>query len=409
MKAVPNKILVLSLVVIGVAARAYFLVPRGPTKASTEPQEEAALRPDGAETPLPVKAVPVVRGELVVRLTSPGEVFAGKKAVIKAEVSGALREISVEEGKAVAAGTVLARVDDRTYALRLESAEAERLKRLSEMLVENRFGDVEKRVDAALEERIGNSASALEAATARYAVSAISREEYDKVRKSHECLLIEAGRKKDEVQAASKGLTQAEVEVAVARLDLERTKVRAPFSGVLTGKKVSVGETISGGQDLVTLVDVRDIRIEARVLESEIGRLRPGREADVRFSAYPGRIFKGRVRAVSPMVEPGDRTCAVHVTIDNAVGEIRPGMHAEIEVAAEIYGNRLLVPQEAILVRGGRKLVFVVEGGLAKWRYATTGLENEHYIEILEGAKEGEMVIVEGHLTLAHDARVTIE
>ncbi len=84
-------------------------------------------------------------------------------------------------------------------------------------------------------------------------------------------------------------------------------------------------------------------------------------------------------------------------------------MHAEVEVAAEIYEGRVLVPQEAVLVRGGRKLVFVVEDGRAKWRYVTTGLENERYVEILEGAKEGESVIVEGHLILAHDARVTIE
>ena len=409
MKAVPKEFPAFSLVVIGIAAGAYFLVLRGPSKASVEPQGEAASRPAGGDKPLPVKAVPIVRGDLVIRLTSPGEAFAGKRAVIKAEVSGALKEVSAEEGKAVAAGTVLARVDDRTYALRLESAEAERLKRLSEMLVENRFGDVVKKADAALEKRLGNSASILDAAAARYAAGAIGREEFDRIRKDHETLLIEAGLKRDEVQAASKGLTQAEVEVAVARLDLERTRVRAPFSGVLTGIKVSIGETVSGGQDLMTLVDVRDIHVEARVLESEIGRMKPGREADIRFSAYPGKAFKGWARAVSPVVEPGDRTCAVHVTIDNAAGEIKPGMHAEVEVAAEIYEGRVLVPQEAILVRGGRKLVFVVEAGRAKWRYVTTGLENERYVEIMEGAKEGEPVIVEGHLFLAHDAKVTIE
>ncbi len=108
-------------------------------------------------------------------------------------------------------------------------------------------------------------------------------------------------------------------------------------------------------------------------------------------------------------MEPGDRTCAVHVALDNAAGEIKPGMHAEVEVAAEIFKDRLLAPQEAVLVRGGRKLVFVVEDGLAKWRYVTTGLENERYVEILDGAKEGEQVIVDGHLTLAHDARVLIQ
>jgi RND family efflux transporter MFP subunit len=408
MKVVPKGLLAGLLILIMATAGIYLLVlRRAPAKAAAEGAAPAASA--RGEAPLPVKALPIIRGDLVVRLTSPGDVIANNRAVIKAEVSGALKELAAAEGRAVRARDVLARIDDRTYELRVEAAEANRLKCLSEMLVDSRFGGPERRIDPGIEERVKNSAEALDAAASRCAAGGMSREEYDKIRKAHETLLIEAGRKKEEVQAASKGLTQAEVEVAVARLDLERTKVRAPFSGVLTGIRVSVGETVSVGYDLLTIVDIRDIRVEARVLESEVGRLKAGREADIRFSAYPGRVFKGVVLAVSPVVEPGDRTCAVHVAMDNAAGEIKPGMHAEVEVAAEIFKDRLLAPQEAVLVRGGRKLVFVIEDGLAKWRYVTTGLENERYVEILKGAKEGESVIVEGHLTLAHDARVTAE
>lgn len=411
MKIIPNGILALSLVVVIVAAGIYFLVLHRPmtSKAAAEGAGPAGQARGGEEAPLPVKALPIVRGDLVVRLTSPGDVIANKRAVIKAEVAGPLMEVSAEEGRSVRSGAVLARIDDRPYILRLKAVEANRLARLSEILVENQFGGPERRVDPGLEERIRNSAAALDASASRSAAGGMGRDEYENARKAHETLLIEAGRKKDEVQAASKGLTQAEVEVAVARLDLERTKVRAPFSGILTDLKVSAGETVSPGQDLVTIVDVRDIRIEARVLESEIGRMKPGREADVRFFSNPGIVLKGRVRAVSPVADPSDRTCTVQVDVDNSGGEIKPGMHAEVDVAAEIYSGRLLAPQEAILFRNGRKLVFAVENGLAKWRYVTTGLENERYVEILDGVKEGESVIVEGHLTLAHDARVIIE
>jgi len=78
-------------------------------------------------------------------------------------------------------------------------------------------------------------------------------------------------------------------------------------------------------------------------------------------------------------------------------------MHADVEIAAEIHKDRLLIPQEAVLVRMGRKMAFVIEGELAKWRYIDVGLENEDYVEV------GETVIVDGHFTLAHDARVRIE
>lgn len=408
MKIIPKGILVLSLVVVIVAAGIFFLALHRPMTSKAAAEGAGPAR-RGEDAPLPVKALPIVRGDLVVRLTSPGDVIANKRAVIRANVPGPLMEVSAEEGRSVRPGDVLARIDDRPYILRLEAAGANRLARLSEMLVENRFGGPERRVDPGLEERIRNSAAALDASTSRFAAGGMGRAEYEKARKAHEILLIEAGRKKDEVQAASKGLTQAEVEVAVARLEMERTKVRAPFSGILTDLKVSAGETVSPGQDLVTIVDVREIRIEARVLESEIGRMKLGRAADVRFFAYPGMVFKGRVRAISPVADPSDRTYTVQVDVDNPEGKIKPGMHAEVDVAAEIYSGRLLAVQEAVLVRNGRKLVFVVENGLAKWRYVTTGLENERYVEILDGVKEGESVIVEGHLTLAHDAKVVIE
>jgi len=236
----------------------------------------------------------------------------------------------------------------------------------------------------------------------------IGRAEFDKVRNAHEVLLIEAGMKKSEIQAAAKGLTQAEIEVAIARMEIDKTKVRAPFDGIVTGVKASIGESVNPGQGLFTLVDIREIRVEARVLESEIGRIKAGREAALMFTAYPGRIFRGMVRALSPVVDPETKTCGAHIVLDNPSGEIKPGMHAEVEIAAEVFRDRLLVPQEAVLVRGGRRLVFVVENGLAKWRYIEPGLENGRFVEILKGVKEGDDIITDGHLTLAHDAEVKI-
>jgi len=120
------------------------------------------------------------------------------------------------------------------------------------------------------------------------------------------------------------------------------------------------------------------------------------------------------VESVGPIVDAEDKTCPVFIAVEGSRDEIKPGMHAEVEIAAEIHRDRLLVPQDAVLVRGGRKLVFVVDQGLAKWRYVEIGLENEHDAEILPGTdavsgiSEGDTVIVEGHFTLAHDSRVVV-
>jgi RND family efflux transporter MFP subunit len=410
-----KRTLAFSLGIIFVAALSYvFILKNGRTRDGDVTAEEVdqPAAPGAAgrveETPLPVKAVRVGRGDLVILLKSPGEAFTEKKALIKAEVPGVVKEVKAEEGKTVREGEILVVLDDHCSRLRLEKAEAERLNRLSEMLLENQFGDTERKSPGSMSEELRLSNEEFEKAASRLAMGEIGRAEYDKVRNAHEILLIEAGMKKDEIQAAAKGLTQAEIEVAIARMELEKTKVQAPFEGIVTGVKASIGESVSPGQDLFTLVDIREIRLEARVLESEIGRIKTGRDADLRFAAYPGRVFRGKVRAVSPVVDPETKTCGVHIDFDNPSGEIKPGMHAEVEIAAEVFRDRLLVPQEAVLVRGGRKLVFVVGDGLAKWRYIEPGLENERFVEVLKGVKEGDEIITDGHLTLAHDAEVKI-
>jgi len=209
--------------------------------------------------------------------------------------------------------------------------------------------------------------------------------------------------------ASSKNLTQTEIDVKIAQMELAKTKIRAPFSGILSDIKISPREHLDPGREICTLVDISRIKVKAKVLESEIGKMRSGREVDLRFSAYPDKSIKGVVEAVSPIVNTEDRTCTVYIGVDNPSEELKPGMHAEVEIAADVFKSRLLVPQAAILTRGGRRLVFVVEGGLAKWRYVEIGVENEKFAEILDGVKDGEPVIVEGHFTLAHDAKVAIE
>jgi RND family efflux transporter MFP subunit len=282
------------------------------------------------------------------------------------------------------------------------------LRYLSELLLEKQFAQQEKEPDPKAVERIKQAEEKFSRASSLFSQGLLSRDEVEKARREYELVLIETGQMKEQVMASAKGLTQAEIDVKIAQMELDKTKIKAPFSGIITDVKVSPGETISAGRELFTLVDISQIKVQAKVLESEVGKMKAGHQASLRFSAYPGKVFRGRVEAISPVINPEDKTCTLHILVENPAGEIKPGMHADVEIAADIYKDRLLVPQEAVLVRGGRKLVFVVEEDLAKWRYIEVGLENEDYAEVLDGVKEGEMVIIEGHFTLAHDARVRL-
>jgi RND family efflux transporter MFP subunit len=426
---IPKKILVASFFVIVLGLLGYFfLLKKAPVSSENPAGGASAASPAAVSSsgtaqnpqekieaaPLPVKAVPARRGELIIKLKSPGEAFTDRKIALKAEVSGVVKSLNVSEGKHVKAGEILLELEDREYRLRLEKQQALRLKYLSDLYLERQFAVADKEVPAAILEKLNKAEAEFNKASSAFRKGLVSQADFEKAEKDYEIALIEAGRKKDEIMASSKGVTGQEIEVKIAQMELDKTRIRAPFAGIITDIKISPREHMDAGRELFTLVNISQIRVKAKVLESEIGKMSVGREVDLRFSAYPGKVFKGLVEAISPIVNAEDKTCAVHISVDNPTEEIKPGMHAEVEIAAEIHKDKLLVPQESILVRGGRKLVFVVEGDLAKWRYVQIGLENEDFAEILpserpeEMVKEGELVITEGHFTLAHDTRVTI-
>lgn len=406
----PKKMLTIVLVVVLVGFSAYYFVIKkgsdsgeGDTSSGGETQATEIN-----ETPLQVKVKEARIGDLIIKLRSPAEAVTDRKIVMKAEVPGVIKNFNVKESKHVKKGELLVELDDQEYRLSYENAEAMRLKAFSEMLVEQRFADVGDSNEKEQNSALSSAKMQYQEAGQQFQRGLISREEFEQRSRLYERALIESGERKDEVVAAMKGLTQAEISVKKAQLDLEKTKIKAPFPGIVADIQVSPGEHISAGRELFTLVNISKIQVHASVLESEIGKMQVGRQVDLKFSAYPGKIFKGKVSAISPMVNPEYKTCKVFIDVENPKEELKPGMHAEVEIAAEIHKNRLLVPQDAILTRSQRRLLFVVENGLAKWRYVEIGLENEDYAEILDGVKAGEKVIVEGHFTLAHDARVRI-
>jgi RND family efflux transporter MFP subunit len=420
-KAVLGGFLVLVLVAAGVY---FFVLDKGPSKPENQ-GGSASAAPAGASSgtapdqkveaaPLPVKVSKAVIGDLVMTLKSPGEAYTEKRIAMKAEVGGIVKNLYAAEGRHVKEGDLLVELDDREYRLSLERYEAVRLRYLSELFLEKQFTAAGQEATPAALEKLDKAQADYDRVSQGFKSGVATQADLEKAQAALELALIEAGRKRDEIMASTKNLTQAEVDVKVARLNLEKTRIRAPFAGIITDIKLSPKERLDPGRELFTLVDISRIKVKAKVLESEVGKVVAGREVDLRFSAFPDRAFRGRIEAVSPVIDAEDKTCAVHVAMDNPSEEIKPGMHAEVEFPTEIFTGRLLVPQQAILIRGGRKLVFAVEGDTAKWRYIEVGLENERFAEVLPGKEPGwgvtagDTIIIEGHITLAHDTKVSI-
>ncbi|MCJ7581247.1 MAG: efflux RND transporter periplasmic adaptor subunit [Candidatus Aminicenantes bacterium] len=413
---IPKKFLVLFLVVVFAGFLFYFLgVKQGIFSSKKETIESASDESvETTETPLPVKARKVERGELVIKLRSPGEAVTDRMVVVKTEVSGKVSAFHVKEGQAVQKGELLVELDNREFQLEVEKAEASRLKILSELLLDNQFAEKSSSESASFMKIFEAEKKIYDKVYQQYQQELISEEEFERAFKKFEMKMIESGQKKDDIMAATKGLTQQEINVKKARLNLEKTRITAPFSGIITDIKALEQQQVTASFELFTIVDINRVNVHARVLESEIGKMQIGSEVDLFFSAFPDEVIKGKVKVVSPLVNNEDKTCKVIISVEHSSAVLKPGMHAEVEIEADIFKDRLLVPKEAIVVRSGKKMVFVVEEDRARRRYIETGQENDYFAEVLEsseldsGLREGDVVIVEGHLSLAQNAQVRI-
>jgi HlyD family secretion protein len=213
---------------------------------------------------------------------------------------------------------------------------------------------------------------------------------------------------------ARSGLDGAEVRLQRAQLDRERSVITAPFAGTVDRVQVAAGERVRGSQDAAVVVDLSRLVVEAQVLEHDLPLVKVGGQARVTAAALGGRELTGRITALLPLVDSATRAgrALVEVRGDQV---LRPGMYADVRLEAARLSDRVLVPARAIIERDGRPLVFVVKEGKAQWTYIFPGRSNGTDTEVLPDSVSGQVpvargdtVIIEGHLTLTHDAPVRL-
>lgn len=356
------------------------------------------------ETSTSVSAAPVVRGDLVIPVVAEGTIRARYETEIKFEISGKVTEVAVREGQRVRRGQRLVKLDDREYALALEEANSRYLQGLGQLAVEEEGYDSE-RAERTLEQQRAELAR-------MEAEGLITREE----RLDRELELgmdaVRDGAYRRELLEVRSGLAAARRDATRASLDIERTVLEAPFSGVITDLELTPGERVQAGQTLCRLVDDVNIEAEIGVLESDLGGVRKGRRALLSIPGL-GETLEVKVDVVSPDVDADSRTCLVLMRFRSDDGRIKPGMFVRAAIAGTVLKDRLLVPREAVLTRDGRPVVFRVEGDRAKWVYVQLGERNDHLVEITrvdQGGPldEGTKVVVDNHLTLTHDAKIRV-
>jgi len=318
---------------------------------------------------VPVEVATTQRAEMAALYTGTAPVESDRKAFVMPKVQGEIRQVLADEGQRVRAGQLLARLDGDK--LRLEVALNEATMRKLE-LDYNRHLELQK--------------EGLVSATA------IDNLKYE--------------------------LEAAKANWELARLQLSYCDIRSPIDGTVTQRLdvVKVGNTVTpvGGviesaeSSLFVIEDLDTLMLRVNVPERELAKLSVGQPAQLTFDAVPGRDFQGAISLISPYVSADTATFAVRIRVTKTEGLLRPGMFARVAIVYERKPDALQIPRTALLDGDGPPTVFVVKDGKAAERAVKLGLSNGAWIEVTEGLKDGEQVVVVGQGAVKPGAAVRV-
>ena len=216
---------------------------------------------------------------------------------------------------------------------------------------------------------------------------AVSRQEVDQARSNHQ------------VRLAS---------VELMRAQLQDATVAAPFSGIAGARLIGLGQYVTKGQALTSLVDTATMKAEFSIPERFLGQVAEGQSIEVQLAAYPGERFHGTVYFVDPRVSTETRTVLVKARLPNPDGRMRPGMFANLDLVLRTREQAVVIPESALLLEGSQASVFVVTDGKAQPRPVRPGVRLAGALEIREGLSSGEVVIIEGTQKLGPGSPVDV-
>jgi len=326
----------------------------------SKPQLPPAGKPGaGPARALPVKAAAVGRGTVTDGVTAVGTLLANESVMIRPEIDGRIEAFHFQEGQLVRKGDRLVSLDDSEVEAQLASAVAaanlnrSRLKRSEELLKKN----------------------------------FISAQAMDEVREN---------------------LNQSTAREAEIKAKLAKSTIRAPFEGVTGLRQVSPGAYAKAGQDIARLEGIGVLKLDFRVPEAYLRRIRVGQPLAINVDAYPGESFNGSIYAIEPAVDESTRTVLLRARLPNPGVRLKPGMFARVNLDLERRENALLVPEQAIVPRGDGRFVFRIAEGKAQLVKVEMGARRPGEVEILKGLEAGDMIVVDGQLKLQDGAAVSI-
>ncbi len=288
-----------------------------------------------------------------------GTLHANESIMIRPEIAGRVRQVLFQEGQAVEKDAFLIELDDSELQAELAQAAAQlKVSRLTYERIKQLDTDGKRYVAKQQLDEVAGSLQAAQAAHVLYSTR------------------------------------------------LAKTKIRAPFSGLTGIRRISPGDFVVAGQDLVNLEDVRTLKIDFKVSETLLRHLVPGQSVEVATDAYPGETFQGTVYVVDPRIDISTRSIQARARIPNVNYRLRPGMFAQLTLFFGQQERALLVPEEAVIPQKDKTFVYRAEGGTARWTEVQLGMRMRGSVQIRQGLQEQDLVVRVGHHKLQDGARI---
>jgi membrane fusion protein (multidrug efflux system) len=323
---------------------------------------ESAGKPAGGgghegPPPLPVEVAVAQTDTVVDAILATGQIEAMQSIELRPEVEGRIAEILVREGSYVGQGTPLFKVDDAELRAQVARAEADR--------------DLAQQSLARTKELLDQKASS-----------------------------------QSELERADATARSNAAQLALLKVRLDRTTVRAPFAGVVGQRFVSLGDYVTTDTRLASLQTVSPQRAAFQVPERYADQLKLGQQVTFRVAALPGQEYTGRVDFVDPVVQLPGRTITVKAVTSNPRRALQSGMFIEARLATAVRPNAVVIPEDAIVALQGSSFVWVVIQGKATRRQVDLGVRTPGFVEARSGVEAAEQVVVGGQERLAEGAPV---
>ncbi|MCP4755410.1 MAG: efflux RND transporter periplasmic adaptor subunit [Proteobacteria bacterium] len=387
-----------------------------------------------------VKTVVVSPRKMEIFKSYIGYLKPADRVVLRTETSGTVEKINVEEGKKVEQGRVLVHISTLELELRKTMAQTNADQALSEFTMQKSLFLAE----SALPPENGSDGNRTHIATRRLKLQeemarsnyqhslseyTVQKRLFDKnissssVFEKYENALeinrirLEQARLESRrsgiidttrVENYKNALKISRINLELAEIELNKSKVKAPFSGIVSRKVVQLGGFVQRGSPLLEIMDISQVLARIDIPEKEVRFVEVRKPVSIRFDAIPGAKFKGRIKTLGLEANTRSRCFPAEVVIDNADRTLLPGMMARVEMLARSDSNQIIVPRHAVLERERGSMVFVERNGRAVLKSVKTGETIGENVQILTGLDFGDRLVVVGQDLLSNNETVNV-